>query len=60
MEKQKTYFCTKHRKYFYEAERTNEYIKLNCYEKNYFLKQLQFSVEFFNDLLKDKQIIIQD
>ena len=49
-----------HRKYFYEAERTHNYIKLNCYSNTFFLKQLQFSVEFFNDLLKDKQIIIQD
>ena len=59
MEKPKSYYCTMHRKYFYEAERTHNYIKLNCYSNTFFLKQLQFSVEFFNDSLKDKQIIIQ-
>ena len=60
MEKPKSYYCTMHRKYFYEAERNNEYIKLNCYEKKYFIKQLQFSLEFFNDLIKDKKIILHN
>jgi hypothetical protein len=60
MEKPKSYYCTMHRKYFYEAVRTQKYIKLNCYSNTFFLKQLQFSVEFFNDLLKDKKIILQN
>jgi len=60
MENQKLYYCKKHNQKFYVFEQTNDFIKLNCVNKRYYIKQMQFSVDFFFDLLKDKQIIIQD
>jgi hypothetical protein len=59
MEKQQSYYCTLHRKYFFVAVKTKTFIKLDCYSTTFFLKQLQFSVEYFNQLLKDKKIILQ-
>jgi hypothetical protein len=59
MEKQKSYYCTLHKKYFFVAVKTKSFIKLECYNQGFILKQLQFSIEFFNQLLKDKKIILQ-
>ena len=59
MSKPDTYYCTLHKKYFYVAIQNNHYIKLNCYNTNSFIKQLQFSMGFFHQLLKDKKIILQ-
>jgi hypothetical protein len=59
MEKQQSYYCTKHKKYFFAAVKTRSFIKLDCYSNTFFLKQLQFSIEYFNQLLKDRKIILQ-
>jgi hypothetical protein len=59
MSKPDTYYCTLHNKYFYVAEANNHFIKLNNFKTNSIIKQLQFSIGFFNQLLKDRKIILQ-
>jgi hypothetical protein len=59
MSKPDTYYCTLHNKYFYVSEVNNHFIKLNNFKTNSIIKQLQFSIGFFNQLFKDRKIILQ-